>query len=358
MKLIKIISLAVAVGAFGTLHGSHVAAQSSFAPTLTVTTNGNVVTILWTTVTGALGYNLQVGTTAGGSEIATITLPSIVGTRIVVTAPTGVYYLRVRGVGIGVNGPFSNEAYVNVNPAAPPPTCSAPAAPDVNVTVEGPTVTVSWPPVAGAVGYQIQYALTPEGTDLEQLLTTTSHTVVAPWVGTFYVRVRAASACGQTVSPTIPFTVSNLGGSGPRTPDPAPGQLLPVPDYGWQVVQDMARAYPQQLSRACKTNHEFLYLLLRELRRRDSRWGLNWKRGNTGDMSSDIIAYNPTDAPDEGNGRVYIFDVIGAECEANRPGWIDQTAVTRSGCSSSTEWCTRWTLQPYLQAGFPADPRQ
>ena len=121
---------------------------------------------------------------------------------------------------------------------------------------------------------------------------------------------------------------------------------------------DVARRYPGQLSRACKTNHEWLFILLNELRKHDSRWGLNWKRGNVGDMSSDIVSYNPTSGPDEGNGQVYIFDVIGAECERNAPTFIDQTQGTwasrgNSACASGT-YCVKWTLQPYLVAGFPA----
>jgi hypothetical protein len=50
--------------------------------------------------------------------------------------------------------------------------------------------------------------------------------------------------------------------------------------------------------------------------------------------------------------------VIGAECEANRPTFIDTTQTTwaargNSLCAAGT-YCVKWTLQPYLQAGFPA----
>jgi hypothetical protein len=153
----------------------------------------------------------------------------------------------------------------------------------------------------------------------------------------------------------VPPSVSPSGG---RTPDPPGNQLLPVPSYGHSVVMDMARRHPYELSRSCKTNHEWLFLLLNELRKHDTRWGLNWKRGNAGDMSSDIISYNPTNRPDEGNGQVYIFDVVGAECEANNPTFNDVTQHTwasrgDSACGSGT-YCVKWTLQPYLGAGFPA----
>jgi hypothetical protein len=202
-----------------------------------------------------------------------------------------------------------------------------------------------------------------------------------PYGRTFWWRVHASDGTTQSnYSPVISFTTPpppaapgpepgpgpgpgpspppQVSPSGGRAPNPPPGQLLPVPGYGESVVMETARRYPGQLSRACKTNHEFLFILLNELRKHDSRWGLNWKRGNAGDMSSDIVSYNPTSGPDEGNGQVYIFDVIGAECEGNHPTFGDATPATwaargKSACAPGT-YCVRWTLQPYLQAGFPA----
>jgi hypothetical protein len=145
-------------------------------------------------------------------------------------------------------------------------------------------------------------------------------------------------------------------GRGPRTPDPEPGTRLPVPDYGLDVVLSTASMYPNELRNACKDDHRFLFHLVEELRKIDSRWGLNWKRGDPNQgMSTDVVAYNPSDQPDEGNPRVYLFDVLRAECELNQPGWSDITAGTwgsrgNSLCGAGT-YCTMWTLEPYLKAG-------
>jgi hypothetical protein len=343
---------------------------SAQAPTLSATAVGNSVTIQWTPLPGVTGYTIGVGTAPGASNLADVNLPVFVN-RIVVKAPAATYYLRVRGFVGTIVGPNSNEASVTVADQPAPPPCAPIGAPaSVTAAASGLGVNVSWAPVAGAAGYQIQWSRQPNTTELVETTTATSVAKHVGFAGTFYVRVLAASPCGSTaVSQTASFTLAGGGGPAPtpgfvpspggnRTPNPPPGQMLPVPAYGEQVVLDMARRYPAQLARACKTNHEFLFMLLNELRKHDTRWGLNWKRGNAGSMSTDVVAYNATDQPDEGNGKVYLFDVIGAECERNDPVFINQTAVTWAAagnpiCGSGT-FCTKWTLQPYLEAGLPA----
>jgi hypothetical protein len=130
-----------------------------------------------------------------------------------------------------------------------------------------------------------------------------------------------------------------------------------VPTYGAAVVEQLALRYNGDLQNSCTEhggNNVFMYRVLQALRAVDSRWGLNWKRGNRGDLSQDIVTYNYGSGPDEDTTTVYIFDIIGGHC-GNRayPTWIDQTRATRDAGTIG-----RWTLQPYLRAGFPADPRQ
>lgn len=331
------------------------------APALNVTANGSVVTIQWTPVQGALGYNLQVGFSAGGTEVASVNLPSTI-TNIVVAAPAGTYFLRVRGLAGATFGPFSNEASTTVGGSSPTPTpgpCVAPTAPTVTTTVSGPTVTVNWSAVAGAAGYRVEFSRTPNATELVQNIGagTTSYTHYVGMVGTFFVRVVSGNTCGTATSDTQPFTISTLiGGSGPRTPDPAPGQRLPLPGYGEAVVEAVALQYPGDLRNSCTEHHGtnvFMFRVLQALRARDSRWGLNWKRGNRGDLSQDIVTYHFGSGPDEDTTNVYIIDIIGGHCGSRpTPAWIDQTEPTRSAGTIG-----RWTLQPYLRAGFAADTR-
>jgi hypothetical protein len=141
--------------------------------------------------------------------------------------------------------------------------------------------------------------------------------------------------------------------------------LLPRPSYLAGVVEAMARAYPGDLFNSCREhggNNTFMFRVAAELRRRDSRWGLNYKRGWAGDLSQDIVAYNPTDGPDNTASRIYLFDIISGHC-GDRPGpnWADVTDVTwaqRGQPQCGSEWCARWTIDPLIRAGFPADPRE
>lgn len=259
---------------------------SAQAPTLTVTTSGAVVTISWTTVVGATGYTLQAGTSAGASNIASVPLPAT-QTLVVVTAPPGTYFLRVRATAGPITGPFSNEVAVTVGATPPPAPCSgAPAAPTVTATPKGANILVSWTAVDGTQGYRVEFSRTPGGTELVQSVAagTTSYTAYVGQLGTFYVRVVVGNACGQTSSTTVAFSITDLAsGGGPRTPDPPPGTLLPMPSYAPAVVADIGRRYAADLAAhsgpACKAQNTWLFKLLRELRLRDSRWGLNWKRG-------------------------------------------------------------------------------
>ena len=52
---------------------------------------------------------------------------------------------------------------------------------------------------------------------------------------------------------------------------------------------------------------------------------------------------------DEGTLFVHAVDVIGGHCGSNpSPTWNDVTVLWSTGA--------RWTLQPYLQAGYPVVP--
>ena len=352
--------VAIAV-AFIALSGRDASAQ---VPGLTASAVGRSVTINITPVAGSTGHRLAVGTSPGAANIATVNLPLSV-TRIVVDAPEGTYFMRVAGMLGTLVGPFGAEVRVDVAAAAAPPPgpCTPPTAPSVTATASSLAVSLSWTPVPGATGYQIHWSRAAGGTELVESTTATSVNKFVGITGTFFVRVVAITPCGNATSTEVTFTLANTPGAGPRTPNPPPGVLLPIPAYAEAVVKDMARRYPAELARACKTNHDWLFLLLRELRRIDTRWGLNWKRGDVRQgMSSDILAYNPNDQPDEGNGKVYIFDVIGAECEGNFPTFGDSTPVTwasagHPACGVGT-FCTKWTLEPYLRAGFAAVKEQ
>jgi hypothetical protein len=164
--------------------------------------------------------------------------------------------------------------------------------------------------------------------------------------GTYYGRIISLSPCGlETGSSVSAFTVTAAPGTRPRAPNPPPGQRLPLPDLS-SVVYAVGNAYRGDLLASCN-NQIWLYRLVQALRQYDSRWGLNWKRGNVGDLSHDVVTYNFSADPDEGTTNVYIIDVIVGHCGSNpQAAWIDQTEATRRAGTIG-----RWTLQPYIAAG-------
>jgi hypothetical protein len=356
MKLMRSTGLIAIAFALVALASSDAAAQ---APTVTWQQVGNGVRAEWNAIPGATHYEAFVN----GVQAP---LPILTTYFQVSPVPVGTYLLQVRAASGPVKGPLSAAVTVVIG-SAPTVGCAALSAPTVNVSTSGMSVDVSWDAVAGAAGYLLQVGTTPGATQYQLQLPPhqTSFSSPVPMLGTFYLRVASGNACGTLASSSDQsFTIGSAtpgvvpgGGSGPRTPDPAPGQRLPLPGYGAAIVEALAAAYNGDLQNSC-TEHggtnTFMYRVVQALRQRDSRWGLNWKRGNRGDLSQDIVTYNYGAGPDEDTTQVYIIDIIGGHC-GNRayPTWIDQTEPTRNAGTIG-----RWTLQPYLQRGWPADGRQ
>ncbi len=121
---------------------------------------------------------------------------------------------------------------------------------------------------------------------------------------------------------------------------PMPPAPLPLPDMR-SVVDALAAERPDLLAASCVDmggNNDFLFELVRRLRRIDTRWGLNWKRARIGDMSQDVVDYYwGTPGPIEDGFDTYVVDVIGGHCGPDpRPAFTDVTDFGSTGA--------RWTL--------------
>jgi hypothetical protein len=227
--------------------------------------------------------------------------------------------------------------------------------PTLAASVNGTLVTIQWSPIPGALAYDAEVTGSLTG-GITVGSHTTSYMVSAP-PGTYTIRVRARA--GDLVGPFSNVVTITVGGpaapapspvpppTGNRTPNPAPGTILPLPSYGPSVVNALAAAFPGALRNSCG-NNEFLLRLVYQLRQMDTRWGFNWKRGNIGDLSQDVVTYNFGSGPDENTTEVYIIDVIFGHCGGNPgPNWADVTGATREAGTIG-----RWTLAPlipYLQ---------
>lgn len=340
------------------------------APTgFTATVSGGLVTLSWDTPTAGgipTDYVLQAGSSFGGTNL-------VPGIRLgqtttswsypIAALPDGHYYLRLFAVNAQGASAASSDAVFTKGAA---PGVPVPLEPIVN---PDNSVVLRWRPPAGGTAVS-QYTVEAQYGDNRDLRTVlinipaNATAYLTPPVpgGGYYWRVRAYSgATPGAVYGTAGFYVGTPPdpGTGPRTPNPAPGHRLPIPAYAVRVVSEVAAANPADVLFSCveaarypgipQGTNQFMFKVLRELRKYDTRWTLNWKRGNVGDLSQDIINYNFGPMPDEGTTDVHIIDIISGHC-GPRPDWtfIDQTDATARGGAIG-----RGTLLPYLNAGYP-----
>ena len=165
---------------------------------------GSVVTLAWNQAPNASSYVVEAGSRSGAADLARVVAAT---NGLVVNVPPGTFYVRVRAVNAaGVSAP-SREIIVR-RPGVP----MAPA--NLSSTRSSTSVTLNWsPPASGPAptGYVIEAGSRPGLADLAVLRVSarTSYTAIAP-PGTYYVRVRATSAGGNSeASNEIAVTVRN-----------------------------------------------------------------------------------------------------------------------------------------------------
>jgi hypothetical protein len=310
--------------------------------------NGRTVTFTWGPGAGGgapLGVLFEAGTSPGLGNLGAVPLPLSTSGSLP-NVPNGTYFARVYAVNASGRSAPSNEVRVDVPSITG---CSPPPVSALSVATAGASVSFNWGAVPGVAGYRLEVATGPAGpVAYSQVFGagTLSFSYPNAPAGTYYARIVSLSPCGQeTGSAVTGFSVTPAPGTRPRAPNPAPGQRLPLPDMSG-VVYAMGNAYRGDLLASC-ANQTWLYRVVQALRQHDTRWGLNWKRGNVGDLSHDVVTYNFSADPDEGTTNVYIIDVIGGHCGSNpEAAWIDQTEATRRAGTIG-----RWTLQPYIAAG-------
>jgi hypothetical protein len=164
---------------------------------LTVEVLENDVTLRWlepVSVSQPLtGYLVEAGTSPG-TTLVSLPLGNVLA--LGVTAPSGVYYVRVRALFGATPGPPSDEIQVLVN-------VTPPAAPEnLTAAVAHLAVTFSWAIAAGTPSvnqWQLQAGSAPGLSDLAVVSLPGSlrtFTASAPVAGTYYIRMVALNGAG------------------------------------------------------------------------------------------------------------------------------------------------------------------
>lgn len=175
---------------------------------LSAAVSGSFVTVSWSPPSGTAAvaqYLVYVGTAPGASDLVN---GLSVGTALSVSGavPPGRYYARVQAVNGYGAGPISAEISFVAGGTDQPGNPSGLA-----VTWNGTVATLAWNPGSGATTYYIEAGSVPGATDLARIEVgaVTRYAVDVP-PGTYYVRVRAASASGVS-GPSNEIVVQGRG---------------------------------------------------------------------------------------------------------------------------------------------------
>lgn len=276
------------------------------------------------------------------------------------------YYWRVRAQDGANTGPYSEASSFQV---VDPVVLGAPTPlePNGNITTTQPVFKMKNGTISGTTGviYRLEISRSADPGSIVAVVTTTpdgSGTTSASigdlgYGQTLYWRAYATDQVHQSPfssylsfkTPSAPSAPSPTNpsvplGPGTRTPNPSPGQRLPLPSYGASVVRQVATAYPAALRNSCQDHGgswEFMDRVVDTLRTYDTRWGYNGKRGNANDPSQDVVDYNWGAQADQGTTEVYIIDVIAGHCgSAPSPTWSDVTDITYNS-GTTGRWISR-----------------
>jgi hypothetical protein len=302
--------------------------------------SGTAASISWNlnNPAGSLsGVQVRIATTPGGPPVVPIALGPTANFFSIPGAPPGTYYISVVAVGPGGASAPSEELILAL------PGCLAPATIPLNATSLGAFIQLSWPQLPGASGYRLDFAShSGGGNNLTSLNFPASQTSFSHYPipdGVYYVTLHSALSCGETVqSAETVLNVVPLPRGPARSYAGAHGLLR-------EAVIAMAAQYPGDLRNSCG-NNTWMFRVLKYLRERDNRYGLNYKRGVIGDLSQDIIVYNHAEVRNEDATAPHLFgwDIISQHCGGN-PTWFDGNVTNPNGQA-------RWTIVEYLRAGY------
>lgn len=253
------------------------------------------------------------------------TLTSIAPNR---GAPSGGTPVTITGTGFGLTNSASGQTTVSFGVTAVPPQ---------NVTVVNANT--------------IQLVTPPSGKGFANVIVNTKGTqLVLPSAFEFYDKNAAA---GQ---PIARYNGSNRflqcsSGTGDSCAEL--GQSVGGFDL-FGVVKSLGASQGGALNASCLKsggNYRFMFETVAELRKLtgSNRWGLNWKRGNVGDLSEDVITYFWGEEGEvmRNNDKIFLVDMIGNHCPISgspSPAWFPVTWATFGHPFTGRNG--RWTTDP------------
>ncbi len=183
---------------------------------LSALVDGNGVLLSWDppAAGNVAAYRLEVGSQPGLSDL--LSLPLGATPQVAAQAPSGLYHVRVRAVLLdGSLSAPSNEVAVRVGCSGPP---AAPTA--LVAAIQGAHVTFTWAAVSGlAQSFVLEAGSATARTDIAVVSVGTAFTFAASAPpGTYFVRVRATSACGTSQPSGEVFVTVGSGASLPAAP--------------------------------------------------------------------------------------------------------------------------------------------
>ena len=169
------------------------ASGTLISPTPGITLPGPTVTFNWTSMPGATGYRLRLGTTAGSNNLygsGTVTATSAAATGLPTNGETiyATLYTAYGSVQVDTDYTFT---------AATPAALTSPAA---GTVLAGPTVTFNWTTAPGATGYRFLLGTTQGANNLYGSGTVTATSVTAYGLPTN----------GETIYATLYTTYSSV----------------------------------------------------------------------------------------------------------------------------------------------------
>lgn len=207
------------------------AATAPGAPiNLTATVVGSTVTLVWMaspSMDPVTTYVLEAGSSAGAANLANFATGGAATSFVAPGVGAGTYFVRVRSQNASGTSAASNEVVITVGGGA---CVSAPNAPGgLAGTASGSTVTLTWSaPASGCpvTAYVLEAGSSAGQSNLANSSTgssSTSYVASGVGAGTYYVRVRAQNANGQSgTSNEIIVTV----GAAPTTIDVQPRDTI------------------------------------------------------------------------------------------------------------------------------------